>query len=171
MDSLNRIEIIGRLVNDPELRFSSDGKSVINFTIQVEKEKLINDSYFSAVIFDVKVLALGELADKCNQQLKNGQLIFLTGHLETKKVIQKEIVKDDEFGDYEIEYIEYVANIIAHRIKALEESTLEIEVNVKEKILEAIHLLDTTVYSLNFDKATLQALNILKGINLENLDS
>lgn len=89
MPSLNRVQLIGRLVKDPETRSTTSGKKLAHFSLAVDNrwktaEGEIKDS---ADWFNVE--AWGRLGEICMQYLHKGNLIFLEGRLITGKYEDK----------------------------------------------------------------------------------
>jgi single-strand DNA-binding protein len=91
VSGLNKVQIIGRLGQDPELRYMPDGKAVANVrvaTSETWKDKQSGDKkekteWHSIVMFD----KLGEIA---GQYLKKGALAYFEGKLQTRKWQDKE---------------------------------------------------------------------------------
>lgn len=79
---LNRVTAIGRLVRDPELRTTTSGKSVVSFSIAVNKRVKAQDGT-EADFF--KVTAWGQTAEYVNTYLTKGRLVSVDGRLETRK--------------------------------------------------------------------------------------
>ncbi len=79
---VNRVVLIGRLVRDPELRTTSTGKSVVEFSIAVNKRMKAADGT-DADFFRVK--AWGQTAEYVNNYLTKGRLVAVDGRLETRK--------------------------------------------------------------------------------------
>lgn len=79
---LNRVVLIGRLVRDPELRTTSAGKNVVEFSIAVNRRMKASDGT-DADFFRVK--AWGQTAEYVNSYLTKGRLVAVDGRLETRK--------------------------------------------------------------------------------------
>lgn len=77
-----RVVAVGRLTKDPELRTTTSGKSVVSFTIAVNKRVKSSDGS-DADFF--RVTAWGQTADYVNNYLTKGRLVSVDGRLETKK--------------------------------------------------------------------------------------
>lgn len=77
----NKLTIVGNLGKDPEMRFTSSGTPVTDFTIAS------HDQYTNAQEEAVKTTtwykctAWGRLAEICNQYLHKGDLVLLEGKL------------------------------------------------------------------------------------------
>jgi single-strand DNA-binding protein len=80
---LNKVILIGRLVRDPELRYTPNGTSVANFSIASNRsyttsgEKVENTSFFNCIAWS----KLGELVV---QYCKKGNRIGLEGRLQQR---------------------------------------------------------------------------------------
>jgi single-strand DNA-binding protein len=80
---LNRIVLIGRLVRDPELRYTSSGTPVSNFTLAVERN-YTNKQGEREVDF-IKIVTWRKLAETCAQHLGKGRLVAVDGRLQIRK--------------------------------------------------------------------------------------
>jgi len=81
--SLNRVILIGRLTRDPEGRTTNTGKTVVNFSIAVDKRIKPQDGSPTADFFNVS--AWGNTADFVVNYLQKGRLIAVDGRLSTRK--------------------------------------------------------------------------------------
>ena len=79
MASLNRVQIIGNVGTEPEMRFSPNGNPVVNFSVATNEKFGENEhtEWF-------KVVAWNKLAETCNQYLQKGQQVFVEGRLQTR---------------------------------------------------------------------------------------
>lgn len=80
--SINRVVLIGRLTRDPELRTTSTGKNVVEFSIAVNK-RIKPQEGPDADFFRIK--AWGQTADYVNSYIAKGRLVAVDGRLETRK--------------------------------------------------------------------------------------
>jgi single-strand DNA-binding protein len=105
MASLNRVELLGKLTNDPEMRYTPSGKGILSFILKVDDD--------STSIFPI--LAQGRLAELCNQHLKKGDRVYLEGKL---IIDNRTVVKTtSDFDDEEFEELEkYSVQILAKKI-------------------------------------------------------
>lgn len=87
MDIKNVVMLVGRLVADPELRYTPSGSPVINFAVAVNRSvKKADgsfgddtlDGFFDCEVFGGQAIALAEGA-------KKGTDVHVTGHLLQKK--------------------------------------------------------------------------------------
>lgn len=83
---LNRVILIGRLTRDPELRTTNTGKSVVSFSIAVQKRlKPQNPNDPDADFF--RVTAWGQTAEFVSNYMSKGRLVAVDGRLETRKFV------------------------------------------------------------------------------------
>ena len=85
--SLNRITLVGRLTRDPELRTTSTGKDVVEFSIAVNKRIKPADGA-DADFFRVK--AWGQTASYVGEYIGRGRLVSVDGRLESRKYTDKD---------------------------------------------------------------------------------
>lgn len=85
--SLNRITLCGRLTRDPELRTTSTGKDVVEFSIAVNKRIKPADGA-DADFFRVK--AWGQTASYVGEYIGRGRLVSVDGRLESRKYTDKD---------------------------------------------------------------------------------
>lgn len=82
--SWNRIELIGNLTRDPELRFIPSGTAVASFGLATNRTYMSDGERKEDVDFH-KIVAWGKLADLCNQLLKKGAKVFISGRLQYRE--------------------------------------------------------------------------------------
>jgi len=86
---LNRVILIGRLTRDPELRTTNTGKSVVSFSIAVQKRiKPSNPNEPDADFF--RVTAWGQTAEFVSNYMSKGRLVAVDGRLETRKFVDNQ---------------------------------------------------------------------------------
>lgn len=81
--SINRVVLIGRLTRDPELRTTTTGKSVCDFTIAVDKRIKPQDGSPTADFF--RVNAWDKTAEFVSNYLNKGRLVAVDGRLQSRK--------------------------------------------------------------------------------------
>lgn len=74
---MNHLIIIGNLTGDPELRTTSGGQEVCNFTVAVNRRKTQNNQEPGADFF--RVAAWGEKGKVCKQYLDKGRKVSVVG--------------------------------------------------------------------------------------------
>ena len=84
MSSLNQAQIIGRLGKDPEVRYTSSGKAVANFSIATEEKWKNAAGEPQSKTEWHRCVAWGKLAEIIQKYVKKGNLIFVQGRIETR---------------------------------------------------------------------------------------
>jgi len=83
MPSVNRIIVIGNLGKDPEMRFTPNGNPVTSFSVATNRvytangERQEETEWFTVVTWN-------KLAERCNQYLTKGQLVYVEGRLHSR---------------------------------------------------------------------------------------
>lgn len=80
MPALNKVQLIGRLGKEPEMRNTAKGTAVTSFSVAVDrvwKGKKDTDWF--------NVEAWGKLGEVCQKYLQKGQLVYIEGSLRTTK--------------------------------------------------------------------------------------
>ena len=98
---MNRVELIGRLTRDPEVRYTSEGKVIARFTLAIDRfgSKEKQTDFPSVVAFG----RTGEIVDK---YVRKGHLLGVEGRLQT--------------GSYEKDGTTvYTTDVIADRVQLL----------------------------------------------------
>ncbi|MEN3045206.1 MAG: single-stranded DNA-binding protein [Candidatus Hydrothermales bacterium] len=83
--NMNLVILSGRLVQDPEMRFGSQGRAVARFRIastRVFRDPASGD-WKEDTLF-VNVVTFGSLAERCNQRLSKGSPVFVEGRLQSR---------------------------------------------------------------------------------------
>ena len=81
----NTTTIIGRLTKDPELRTTSNGVSVVSFTIAVERNYKGSDG--EKITDFIPVIAWRKTAEIVSKYLSKGSLCSVTGALQTRNFV------------------------------------------------------------------------------------
>jgi single-strand DNA-binding protein len=83
--SLNRVIVSGRLVRDPEVRFTPGGVPVANFSVAVNrrfKDRQTGEWRDDTAFLDV--VAWQQLAERCRDGLRKGSAVIVEGRLQTR---------------------------------------------------------------------------------------
>lgn len=100
---MNKVFIMGRLGNDPELKYTPSGLAICSMSIATtEKYKEETRTQWH------KVVVFGKLGELCNQFLKKGRQAWIEGQIQTRSW-------DDKEG-----HKRYVTEIIAKEVKFLD---------------------------------------------------
>ncbi len=81
--SWNRVELIGNLTRDPELRYTPSGAAVCTFGVATNRTYVTEGERKEEVDFH-RLVAWNKLAELCNQLLKKGNKVFISGRLQTR---------------------------------------------------------------------------------------
>lgn len=85
MSSLNKVMLIGRLGQDPEVRYTQSNTAVATLSLATsERYKDGNGEQQERTEWH-RVVAWGRLAEICQQYLHKGSLIFVEGPLQTRQ--------------------------------------------------------------------------------------
>lgn len=79
---LNRVILIGRLTRDPELRYTTSGIAVANFTLAVDRP-FTNQQGERETDF-IRIITWRKLAEVCAQNLGKGRLVAVDGRLQVR---------------------------------------------------------------------------------------
>jgi single-strand DNA-binding protein len=108
MYNLNRVQLIGHLGADPELRYTGQGQPVANFNLATNStwkdrngEQQSNTNWARIVAWDKK-------AEMCREHLKKGSYVYIEGRLQTRSWEDREGTK------------RYITEVVATTIGFLE---------------------------------------------------
>ncbi len=87
---LNRIQIIGNLGRDPEMRYTPSGRPVTTFPVAVSRSWNTPDGERHTETEWFNVVAWGNLAELCKQHLLKGRRVYIEGRLKTRRWEDKE---------------------------------------------------------------------------------
>jgi single-strand DNA-binding protein len=90
---LNKVQIIGHLGREPEMRYTPSGKPVTTFTVAVSRSWSAADGERHSETEWFNVVAFGALAEICKQYLIKGKQVYIEGRLQTRRWDDKEGVK------------------------------------------------------------------------------
>ena len=83
--SLNRAQLMGRLGNDPEVRYTSSGKAVANFTLATDESFTNSAGEKQKVTEWHRIVAWDKRAEVVKQYVHKGDLIYVEGKLTSRK--------------------------------------------------------------------------------------
>jgi len=101
--SLNRVQLIGNLTRDPELRYTPQGTGVCTFGLATNRSWTTDNGDKKEEAEYHKIVAWNKLGELCSQLLTKGRKVYVEGRLSTRSWtgqdgVQKsttEIVIDD----------------------------------------------------------------------------
>ena len=83
--SINKVILVGNLGAKPDIRFSSDGKAIANFSVATSESWTDKEGNKQERTEWHKVSVFGKLADVCQKYLDKGSKIYVEGKLQTRK--------------------------------------------------------------------------------------
>lgn len=107
-NSLNKVQLLGRLGQDVDIKYSqSSGSAIANFSLATSESYKKDDKWLEQTEWH-KIIVFGSKAENCSKFLKKGSLVFLEGRLQTRTY------KDKNGNE------KHVTEIIANEIKFLD---------------------------------------------------
>src|SRR5690606_15137430 len=103
---MNHVVLIGRLVRDPELRYTPQGVAVGSFTLAVDRPFTNSQGQREADFIDVVVWR--KLAETIAQHLQKGRLVAVQGRLQIRSY-------EDRDGNRR-----KAAEVVAHEVRFLD---------------------------------------------------
>jgi single-strand DNA-binding protein len=82
--SVNKVILLGRLGQDPELKYTPGGSPVCNFSLATTEAWTDKQGQKQEKTEWHRVVVWGKLAELCNQYLAKGRQAFLEGRLQTR---------------------------------------------------------------------------------------
>ena len=82
MKSLNKVQLIGHLASDPELRTSETGVQVATFPLAINRDWCCADGTRKDAVDYHRIIAFNRLADVCVQHLVKGSPVYVEGKLQ-----------------------------------------------------------------------------------------
>lgn len=83
--SVNKVILIGRLGQNPEVRYTPSGAAVANFSVATNENWTDKSGQKQEKTEWHKVVVWGKLAELCNQYLAKGRQVYLEGRLQTRQ--------------------------------------------------------------------------------------
>ncbi|OAT80868.1 single-stranded DNA-binding protein [Desulfotomaculum copahuensis] len=88
---VNKVILIGRLTQDPELRYTPNGVAVARFTLAVDRPFANQQGEREADFIDIEVWR--KLAETCAHYLGKGRLVFVEGYLQIRSYDDKQGIR------------------------------------------------------------------------------
>ena len=101
---MNKVILSGRLVRDPEIRYTQTGKAVASFTLAVNRRFSSSDAQQTADF--IPIVAWEKLAEICGNNLIKGSQIVVDGRMQvrsyeaqdgSKRYVTEVVANDIEF--------------------------------------------------------------------------
>lgn len=100
---MNKVILAGRLVRDPEVRYTQTGKAVASFTLAVNRRFSNSDAQQTADF--IPIVVWDKLAEVCGNNLVKGSQVLIEGRIQIRSY-------DAQDGSKR-----YVTEVIAHEIE------------------------------------------------------
>jgi single-strand DNA-binding protein len=82
--SVNKVILLGRLGQDPELKYTPSGTAVCNFSIATSENWTDKSGQKQEKTEWHRIVVWGKLGELCNQYLSKGRQAFVEGRLQTR---------------------------------------------------------------------------------------
>ena len=104
---VNKVILIGRLGNDPEVRYTPSGAAVANFNMATNESWTDKNGQKQERTEWHRIVVWGKIAELCGQYLSKGRQAFIEGRLQTREWNDKEGTK------------RYTTEIVAQNVQIL----------------------------------------------------
>lgn len=95
--SVNKVILVGRLGRDPEVRFTSSGQPVANFSMATDETYKDRAGERQKRTEWHKIVVWGKQAEIAQKYLRKGSLIFLEGRIQTREYTDRDQNKRTSF--------------------------------------------------------------------------
>lgn len=82
---MNNIQLIGRLVKDPDMKMTQNGKEMVNITLAVKRDYKVGDDYATDFI---NCTAFGTTANYVSKYVHKGEWLAVIGSLQINPLKQ-----------------------------------------------------------------------------------
>lgn len=103
--NLNKVFIIGRLTNDPQLRSTKTGQAVAVFSVATNRQWTDQQNQKREEVEYHNIVVWGKQAETTSKYLVKGQIVYVEGRLQTRSYEDKAGVK------------KYATEIVAERVQ------------------------------------------------------
>ena len=91
--SVNKVILLGRLGQDPEIKYTPSGAAVCNFSVATTEAWTDKQGQKQEKTEWHRIVVWGKLAELCNQYLAKGRQAFVEGRLQTRSWDDKDGTK------------------------------------------------------------------------------
>lgn len=81
---VNKVMLIGRLGGDPEIRYTTGGTAIANFTLATSENWKDKEGNKQEKTEWHKIVAFRRLAEICGEYLNKGKQIYIEGRIQTR---------------------------------------------------------------------------------------
>jgi len=85
MAGVNKVILVGNLGRDPEIRYTTDGRAIANFTLATSERFKDKDGEWQEKTEWHRVVFFGRTAEVCGEYLHKGKQVYVEGRLQTRK--------------------------------------------------------------------------------------
>ena len=89
---LNKAELIGRLGQDPEIRYTQSGTAVANMSVATNHSVKRGDKWEDQTEWH-RIVVWGKIAEACAEYLSKGSQVYICGRLQTRSWDDQDGVK------------------------------------------------------------------------------
>lgn len=82
--SLNRVQLIGNLTRDPELRYTPQGTAVVTVGLATNRSWMTDGGEKKEETEFHRIVAWNKLAELCSQLLSKGRKVYVEGRISTR---------------------------------------------------------------------------------------
>jgi single-strand DNA-binding protein len=90
MPDINRVQLFGRVGKDPELRYTSQGKAWVTFTMATAENYKDKGGEWKSTVEWHNVVIWGDYAEKVHAQISKGSQLFVEGKTTSRSWEKKE---------------------------------------------------------------------------------
>ena len=90
MKSLNKVQLIGNLTRDPELKYTGTGMAVCSFTVATNRSWTTDSGEKKDEADFTRIVSWNKLAEICGQLLKKGRKVYVEGRLSNRSYQDKD---------------------------------------------------------------------------------
>jgi len=83
--SLNKVQLIGNLTRDPELRYTPQGTAVCSFSVATNRQWRTESGEMRDEAEFHRIVAWDKLAEICGNMLGKGKKVFVEGRLQSRR--------------------------------------------------------------------------------------
>src|SRR4051812_44175420 len=126
--TLNKVQLIGRLGADPQMKYTQSGTPVTTFSVATNRSWKESDGTLREETDWHNVVAWDRLAQTCAEYLAKGRLVYIEGRLQTRSW------ESDGRTNYKTEIIAHDMLILDSKGTAIADGASEPQVQVREPV-------------------------------------
>jgi single-strand DNA-binding protein len=115
MNSVNKVFLIGRLTQNPELRHTTNNKAVCAFGLATNRTRTTETGEKREEADFHRIVAWDKLAEVCHQYLRKGRMVHIEGRLQTRTYTGQDGIE------------KYMTEIVAEEIMMLDKMPDEVK--------------------------------------------